>query len=94
MVLCRCHDCDPLRLGCFGKSVVDAELVRHSAAEVALQFVDGGRETGQVKDCALQERSALRRGGVLVQRNDVGAGPGQEGAHRGDDSRAVVAPKQ
>ena len=88
------HDRDPLGLGGLGEAVVDGELTGHGAGEVALEPVDRGGQPRQVKDRALQEGSVLRRGGVLVQRNDVRAGLGQKGAHRGDQPRPVVAAKQ
>src|ERR1700735_1923986 len=94
MVFLGRHDGDSFGLGCLGEAIVDRELSGHAAGEVALQPVDGGGQPGQVKDRALQESSVLRRGGVLVQRNNIGARLGQKGAHRGDQPRAVVAAKQ
>lgn len=91
MVVFGRHDRDPLGFGRLGEPVVDLVLLGNGAGELPLQLVDGGGETGQMKDRALQEGPVFWRGGVLVQGNDVGAGLGQEGAYRGDDSGPVMA---
>jgi hypothetical protein len=94
MIILGRHDGDPFGFGGLGEPVVDAELVSDGGAELALQLVDFGGQARQVKDCALQEGSILRRGGMLVQGDDVGPGLAQEGADGRDDSGAVMATKQ
>ena len=88
------HDGDPLGLGGLGQAEVHAEPRGDPFSEVALQRIAGGGQTGQMKDGALHERSTGLLGGMLIQRHDVGAGVGQEGADRGHQPRPVGAAQQ
>jgi hypothetical protein len=76
------HDGHPFRLGRLGEPEVHRELLGHLLGEVAGQIVTRGRQTRQMKDRALHEHSTGLLGRVLVQRDDVGARLGQEGADR------------
>ncbi len=88
------HDRDPFGFGGLGQPEVHVELRGDLLAKITFERVARGRQPGQVKDRALHERAAGLLGGMLVQRHDVGAGAGQEGADRRDQSRAVGAAQQ
>ncbi len=90
----RGQDRHPFGLGGFGQPEVHVERRRHLLAESGLERVPRRGQPGQVKDGALHERSTALGGRMLVQRDDVRPGGGQEGTDRGDQTRSVGAVQQ
>ena len=94
VVLGRRHQGDAFGFGGLGQPEVDAERLGHLRGELLLQLGAGGGQAGEVEDRPLHEDPAGLLGGVLIQRDDVGPGIGQEGRDRGHQSGAVVAAEQ
>ena len=94
VILFRGQDRDAFGLGRLGQPEVHVEPAGNLLGEIAFERVARRRQPRQMKYRPLHEGAAGLLGGVLIQRNDVGARRRQETAHRRDQTRAVGAPQQ
>ena len=94
VVLLRRQYRDAFGFGRLRQPEVHVERSRDLLGEVTLQRITSRGQSRQVENRPLHERATGLLGGVLIQRDDVGAGRRQETAHRGDQTGSVGAAQQ
>ena len=94
MVILGCHDRNPFRLCGLGQSEVDLVGAGDPVGEIAFERVTGRRQSRQMENGSLHERSTRLAGRVLIERDDIRSGAGQKCADCGDQTRPIRAAQQ